>query len=180
MTETEASQDPAGMTVIIWVTEGTWRACVEAARRMVPADARIVLPHVTPEEIPAAAHGAYAGLLGRGHPERDPGTRVSALAAASAAKLLEDARRLARPCDRTERRGRVEREVASSADGADLLIVARDGDRTHLGPKSLSPVSRFVIDHAPCAVLLVWPAAPTGIDTIPPRPHPPRHGPHHR
>jgi hypothetical protein len=44
-----------------------------------------------------------------------------------------------------ERRGRLEREVA---DGADLLILARDGDRTRLGPKSLGPASRFVVDHA--------------------------------
>src|SRR5487761_314466 len=50
-----------------------------------------------------------------------------------------------------ERRGRLEREVAA-ADGADLLILARDGDRTRLGPKSLGPASRFVVDHAPCPV----------------------------
>jgi nucleotide-binding universal stress UspA family protein len=170
------------MTVILWVSEGTWPACIDAAHQLVPAEARIVLLHVTPDEIPAAAHGAYAGLLGRGHPERDPGTRVSALAAASAAELLDDAaRRLARPCERAERHGRIEREVAAAAIGADLLIMARDGDRRHLGPKSLSPASRFVIDHAPCPVLLVWPEPPPGIDTIPPAPPgPPRHRPHHR
>lgn len=165
------------MTVIVWVTEGTWRACVDAARRMVPADARLVLLHVTPEEISAAAHAAYVGLLGRGHPERDPGQRVAAFAAASAADLLEDAaHRLARPCDRTERRGRVEREVVAAANGADLLIVGRDGDCSRLGPKSLGPATRFVVDHAPCPVLLVWPDAPRGPETIPH--HPPRHRPH--
>ena len=47
---------------------------------------------------------------------------------------------------------------------------ARDGDRTHLGPRSLSPATRFVVDHAPCPVLLVWPETPSAITTIPPAP----------
>jgi nucleotide-binding universal stress UspA family protein len=176
--EIETIRESAGETVIVWVTEGTWRACVDAARRMIPADARIVLLHVTPEEISATAHAAYAGLLGRGRPERDPGPRVAAFAAAAGAQLLDDAaRRLARPCDRVERRGRVEREVVAAADGADLLIVARDGDRSRLGPKSLRPATRFVIDHAPCPVLLVWPDGPPALDTIP---HPPPRRPQHR
>ena len=177
MTETKQAQGSAGETVIVWVTEGTWSACVDAARRVVPADARAVLLHVTPEEISATAHAAYAGLLGRGHPERDPGRRVAASAAASAAELLEDAAyRLGRPCDRMECHGRVEREVVAAASGADLLIVARDGDRSRLGPKSLGPATRFVVDHAPCPVLLVWPEAPPGPETIPHRP--PRRRPH--
>ena len=45
----------------------------------------------------------------------------------------------------------------AAAEGADLLVCARDGDRTHLGPRSLGPASRFIVDHAPCPVLLVWP-----------------------
>lgn len=180
MIQTEAAQDPAGMTVIIWVTEGTWRARVDAAR-ILPSGARIILLHVTPADIPVAAHGAYAGMRGRGHPEHDPGTRVSALAAEAAAELLGDAaRRMAMPCTRTERHGPVEREVVAAADGADLLIAARDGDRSRLGPKSLGPATRFVIDHAPCAVFLVWPGAPPGIRSIPPQPDPPRHGLQHR
>jgi nucleotide-binding universal stress UspA family protein len=65
------------------------------------------------------------------------------------------ARRLDRPCTRLERAGRIEREVVDAADGAELLIVARDSD--HHGPKSLGPATRFVVDHARCPVLLVWP-----------------------
>jgi hypothetical protein len=34
-------------------------------------------------------------------------------------------------------------------------IVARDSD--HHGPKSLAPATRFVVDHARCPILLVWP-----------------------
>jgi hypothetical protein len=42
----------------------------------------------------------------------------------------------------------------AAAEGADLLILARDGDRARLGPRSIGPATRFVVDHAPCAVLL--------------------------
>lgn len=166
------------MEVIAWIVEGTWPACVDAARTHAPEGAGIVLLHVTGHDIPAAAHGAYAGLLGRGHRERDPGTRLEGLAGASAQQLLQAAaERLRRPCTRMERTGRIEREVVAAAEGAGLLILARDGDRTRLGPKSLGPASRFVLDHAPCPVLLVWPEPAPGIATIPP---PPPRPPHHR
>ncbi|MGW7409933.1 universal stress protein [Streptomyces sp. NPDC054833] len=165
------------MAMVVWIVEGTWPACVDAARTHTPEGANIVLLHVTPADVPGAAHGAFAGLLGRGHPERDPGTRLEHLAAASADQLLADAaQRLGRPCTRQDRTGRVEREVVSAAEGADLLILARDGDRTRLGPRSLGPASRFIVDHAPCPVLLVWPETAPGIVTIPPPPPP---GPPH-
>ncbi|WP_370410334.1 universal stress protein [Streptomyces fradiae] len=168
------------MAVVVWIVEGTWPACVDAARAHTPADANVVLLHVTPADVPGAAHGAFAGLLGRGHPEehrpgegwgRDPGTRLEQLAAASARQLLQDAaERLGRPCTRTERTGRVEHEVVAAAEGSELLILARDGDRTHLGPHSLGPAARFVVDHAPCPVLLVWPEPPPGLPAMPPPP----------
>jgi nucleotide-binding universal stress UspA family protein len=163
------------MAVVVWIVEGTWPACVDAARTHAPEGADIVLLHVTPADVPGAAHGAFAGLLGRGHPERDPGTTLEHMAAASADQLLADAaQRLGRPCTRTERTGRIEREVVAATEGANLLVLARDGDRTHLGPRSLGPASRFIVDHAPCPVLLVWPETAPGIATIPPGP------PHHR
>ncbi|WP_406179785.1 universal stress protein [Streptomyces sp. NBC_01006] len=161
------------MAVLVWIAEGTWPACVDAARDHTPAGADVVLLHVTPVDVPGAAHGAFAGLLGRGHPERDPGTRVEHLAAASADRLLADAaRRLGRPCTRQERTGRAEREVVAAAADADLLVLARDGDRTHLGPRSLGPASRFIVDHAPCPVLLVWPETAPTTTPPPPPPHP--------
>jgi nucleotide-binding universal stress UspA family protein len=67
-----------------------------------------------------------------------------------------------------------EREVVAESAGADLLILARDGDHTRLGPRSLGHATRFVVDHAPCRVLLVWPDRPPELATIPPPP------PHHR
>lgn len=165
------------MAVIAWIVEGTWPACVDAARSHAPQDADVILLHVTGHEVPGAAHGAFAGLLGRGHPERDPGTRLEDLAATSANQLLQDAAdRLGRPCTRIERTGRIEREVVVAAQGAELLIIARDGDRSRLSPKSLGPASHFVVDHAPCPVLLVWPEPAPGLASI----HPPPPPPHHR
>jgi len=161
------------LRVMVWIAEGTWPACVDAAHALAPVDAELVLLHVTSTDIPAAAHGAFTGLLGRGHPERDPGARLDQLAAEVAEGLLDAAAgRLARPASRVRRLGRVEREVVAAAQTADLLVLARDGDRTRLGPRSLGPATRFVVDHAPCQVLLVWPRPAPAITTIPPPPPP--------
>lgn len=62
------------------------------------------------------------------------------------------------------------------------LVAARDGDRSRLGPRSLGPATPFVVDHAPCQVLLVWPDQVPRLDSMPPPPgrgHPPR-PPHER
>jgi len=153
-------------SVFIWVGEGTWRAAVDAALDLAPAGARFTLLHVTPSDVPDAVQGAYAGLLGRAG--RDPGSRLEEMAATSAGELLEAAAaRLARPCERLEIAGRAERAVVAASAQADLLIVARDGDRERLGPKSLGKATRFVVDHAACPVLLVWPGSPPGVGTIP-------------
>jgi nucleotide-binding universal stress UspA family protein len=158
------------MRVVVWTAEGTWPACVDAARGLAPDDAEIVLLHVI-GDVSGATHGAFAGLLGRGRPDRDPGTGVEHLAAASAEQLLDSAaRRLGRPCARSTRVGRVEREVVAAAEDADLLVLARDGDRSRLGPRSLGHATRFVVDHAPCPVLLVWPERPPDVTSLPPPP----------
>ncbi|MER6910424.1 universal stress protein [Streptomyces sp. NPDC000594] len=161
------------MAVVVWIVEGTWTACVDAARDRPPGDGRTVLVHITSPDTAAAARGAYASLLGRARPGHDPADRLERLAAVSADDLLDRAaRRLARPCDRVERTGRAEREVVAEAEGAELLVCARDGDRSRLGPRSLGPATRFVVDHAPCPVLLVWPGSPPSpADLPPPPPH---------
>ncbi|MFE9172993.1 universal stress protein [Streptomyces kebangsaanensis] len=180
------------MRVIAWLVEGTWPACVDAVRTYAPHASEVVLLHVSGEEVPGVAHGAFAGLLGRGHPwghlpaegwGRDPGDLLADLGGTSAAELLDAAAaRLGRPCTRLERDGRVEREVVAAAEGADLLVLARDGDRERLGPRSLGPAARFAVDHAPCPVLLVWPETAPNLTTIPPPPPPPPPSPppHHR
>lgn len=173
------------MRVIVWLVEGTWPACVDAVGTHAPGASEVVLLHVSEDTLPDVAHGAFAGLLGRGRPERDPGVRLTDLGSSSAAELMDAAAaRLGRPCTRVERAGRVEREVVAAAEDADLLILARDGDRERLGPHSLGPAVRFAVDHAPCPVLLVWPEAAPDLATIPPPPPhhpdgPPPPPPHH-
>ncbi|MFE0515808.1 universal stress protein [Streptomyces sp. NPDC058964] len=159
------------MRVIVWLVEGTWPACVDAVRAHAPAADDVVLLHISEAAVPGLGHGAFAGLLGRGHPERDPGDRMEDLGGVSAAGLLDAAaERLGRPCSPLDRAGRAEREVVAVAEGADLLVLARDGDRSRLGPHSLGPAARFVVDHAPCPVLLVWPEPAPGLATLPPPP----------
>ena len=58
------------MTVIAWIVEGTWPDCVDAVRAYAREDDEVVLLHVTGQDVAQAAHGAFAGLFGRGHPER--------------------------------------------------------------------------------------------------------------
>jgi len=168
------------MTVLVWIAEGIWQAAVDAARAHAGTD-EVVLLHVSDDDVPGVAHGAFAGLLGRGRRGRDPGRHIADLAATSGAELLAAAAdRLDRPARLEQRHGRVEREVVAAAEGAALLVVARDGDPARLGPHSLRPHARFVVDHAPCPVLLVWPHDPPAVADIPPPPqHPPHEHPHH-
>jgi nucleotide-binding universal stress UspA family protein len=166
----------APMHIVIWVVEGTWEGCVDAARRHFPSDSRFTLLHVTPLEVAEAADAATAGLFGRGFPGRKPQRRYDDIADEEASSLLAAAAaRVGHPdAEVLSRRGRVEREVIHAvADGVDVLVVARDGDHARLGPKSLGHATRFVVDHAPCAVLLVWPDETPGIESIPT----PKHGP---
>ncbi|WP_432824625.1 universal stress protein [Dactylosporangium sp. CA-092794] len=147
------------MNVLVWLVEGVWEAAVDAAARHAPPDARITLLHAADPALPDDVRGAFTGLLGRGHP--DPSAALSALTRAAEEDLLAAAAaRLARPATAVALPGPGERTVVAACAelGADLLIVARDGDPGHPGPHSLGHGTRFVVDHAPCAVLLVWPA----------------------
>jgi nucleotide-binding universal stress UspA family protein len=127
---------------------------VDAGLSLAPAGARFTLLHVTPAEVADVAHGAYLGLFGRGREAgRDP------------------AGRLGRDCEKLEIHGHTERAVVAASAQADLLVMARDGDPSRLGPKSLGRVARFVVDHAACPVLLVWPEAAPELATIPAPPH---------
>jgi nucleotide-binding universal stress UspA family protein len=155
------------MNVLAWLMEGTWPAVVDAAA---PFD-DVTFLHVTDPAAAGAAHGALAGLLGRGS-RPDPGAEIEAALTAAETRLLTAAvTRRGRPSDTLTRHGRVEREVVAAGQDFDLLIVARDGDLHRVGPRSLAPPTRFVVDHAPCSVLLVWPAAPAETSPPPPPPH---------
>ena len=62
------------------------------------------------------------------------------------------------------RQGRPEREIVNVAAEwqADLVIICPRGEyggNPTIGPRSVGHVARFVLDHAPCPVLLVRPLA---------------------
>jgi nucleotide-binding universal stress UspA family protein len=169
------------MRALVWIVEDTWEATVAEAAAFLPADAEVTLLHVAPGDVEELAEGSRHGLLGRrrhpGHAKPPaPPEPLRAISDEAAESLLADAReRLGREARTERRRGRVGHEVAAAAEGMDLLVLARDGDHSRLGPRSLGPGARFAVDHAPCRVLLVWADAPPGVDTIPPPPaHPPQ------
>ena len=167
------------MNVLVWLMEGTWPATVDAARDLTDPAAEVTLLHVIDPGVAGSAHGAFAGLLGRGARRTDPGAEIEAAETEAESRLLTAAaQRLGRPARTATRRGRLEREVTAACQNADLLITARDGDLQRVGPRSLGPPTRFVVDHAPCTVLLVWPQPPANTQPPPPPPHPPHH-PHH-
>jgi hypothetical protein len=157
------------MKVLVWVTEGGWEACVDAARELDAAE--ITLLHVASDEPAAATSGALAGLLGR-HPRPQVEERVTRVSGEAAEALLaEAAARLGRDARSVAATGRVEHVVTHAARDADLLVAARDTRRP--GPKSIAHPTRFVVDHAPCALLLVWPGPPDFSDAPPGAPGPP-------
>jgi nucleotide-binding universal stress UspA family protein len=162
------------MKVLVWVADGVWESAVDQARAIAPADAEFTLVHVVADDLGEVTRGAFAGLLGRRY---SVGADIEKELSESSEEVLASAReRLGRPADLVSRRGRVEREVVAAAADADLLVLARDGDRSRLGPRSLGPATRFVVDNSPCPVLLVWPERAPGAGTIPPPP-PPGHQP---
>jgi nucleotide-binding universal stress UspA family protein len=145
---------------LVWLREESWEGLLDAARELLSDDAELTLLHVADADAEAAASAPAEGLLGRRHPHPRPGHTFEAVSEQAAGELLQAAAaRLGRPAATEARRGRLEREVTEAAQGYDVLLVARDVERAHPGPKSLAPPTRFVVDHAPCAVILVWPPA---------------------
>jgi nucleotide-binding universal stress UspA family protein len=160
------------LRALVWIVEDTWAATVAEAAAFLPAGAEVTLLHVAGTEPESVARGARHGLLGRPRPPHEPPHEpLRAISEEAARELLAEARaRLGREAATEARRGRVEREVIAAAEGMDVLVLARDGDHERLGPHSLGPAARFVVDHAPCQVLLVWPDVAPAVATIPPPP----------
>jgi len=156
------------MDVVVWITEGTWQAAVDAAGELPGAD--VTLLHVIDVNTVQAVAGARAGLLGRGHRYDVAGAAEQVLTDGQSDLLAAAAERLGRPARLVARQGRTEREVIAACAEAGLLVLARDGDHTRLGPHSIGHHARFVIDHAPCRILLIWPDEPPDLSTVPPPP----------
>lgn len=164
------------MEIALWIREGVWEATVDAGLRFAGDGgndrATFVLLHGVEGDAEEAMNAGLSGLLGRGRSRHvDAGWQADADTAAE--ELLAAAeQRLGRPAQRRRLTGRIEREVVVATEGADLLILSRDGDRRRLGPHSLGPHTRFVVDHAACPVLLVWPAESPSAASMPPPPPP--------
>jgi nucleotide-binding universal stress UspA family protein len=78
---------------------------------------------------------------------------------ASAQDILAEGIRYLPGAELLRREGRPEREIVQCATewAADLIVICPRSPRSGgpaLGPKSVGHVARFVLDHAPCSVLL--------------------------
>jgi nucleotide-binding universal stress UspA family protein len=83
---------------------------------------------------------------------------------AAAQDILNEGLRYLHHAEPLHRRGPPEREIVNVAAEwqADLVIVcsrAEYGGKPTIGPRSVGHVARFVLDHAPCPVLLLRPLA---------------------
>jgi nucleotide-binding universal stress UspA family protein len=148
------------MRALVWIVEDSWETTVAEAAAFLPADAEITLLHAASTEAETVARAARHGLLGRPPPPPRGAARepLRAISEQAAHELLADAQRvLGRPARREARRGDVEHEVVAAAEHMDILVLARDGDLRRVGPHSLGPQARYVVDHVRCRVLLVWP-----------------------
>jgi nucleotide-binding universal stress UspA family protein len=137
------------LKVLAWLTEANWEACVDAAARL-PATETTLL-HVPSDELPPGPP------LGRRR-RADTEARWTAVAGEAAEALLADAApRLGRPATTRSAPGRPEDVVTEAARHADVLVLVRDGRGSDPGPHSIGHATRFILDHAPCTVLLAWP-----------------------
>lgn len=157
------------MRLAVWVTEGTWLAAVDAARDLIGGDdAEVTLIHVLEGGRPPRE--GFGSLMGRGRVRRSE-EQLHQLSEEAAQQMLDQAaERLGRPATVRLETGFPERIVTALADDVDYLVIGRDGDRSRLGPNSLGKHTRFVVDHAPCRVVLIWPGQAPGTGSIPPPP----------
>ncbi len=133
----------------------------KAVSSMLRADALTIgLIHVIDSE----PHGELERQRERflSHPPLPPHRRdqIRQAETETAQEILQEGSRHFPNAELLRREGRPEREIVQSAAewGADLIVICsrspRGGGPT-IGPKSVGHVARFVLDHAPCPVLLV-------------------------
>ena len=171
------------MKLVAWITEAGWEACIDAAKAY--AATEVTLIHVAEVELPGPRGRRHEQALARmsvlarrsrarparrrrGAAHRRPRTAADRVAAATRGEPYVKVRRIAAG-------GHAETVVMQAAEDADVLVVARDN--RHPGPHSIGHAARFVVDHAPCTVVLAWPEG--GPDGPAPKPKPkPKPKPH--
>lgn len=139
-------------------------------------DLRLVLIHVIdvgPSHEMERLRQRYLGLAQRGadllaqtrEAEQEQGEEIVATAQAAFQTHWPGGASSAEQIERVLLRGKPEQEIVrlGAALSIDLIIVCNrrvlgPGEPPHLpGPKSVGHVARFVLDHAPCPVLLLRP-----------------------
>lgn len=99
------------------------------------------------------------------HLRREPlSSEMEAAESASAEETLKAGLEYAKGAETLLRQGLPELEIVNTAAQwkADVIVIgarAEYGEAPHVGPHSVGHVARFVLDHAPCPVLLVRPLA---------------------
>lgn len=144
--------------------EGSAELVRAALGRLAPID-RLVLLHCIDSGPEHDVHLLQEGRWGRHQPDRDRDAAMARAEEERAVEVLREAAAAARGAGYTGeaearvRRGRPEREIVRALTelAADVVVLAprpsaRQGPP---GPHSLGHVARFVVDHAPCAVLLL-------------------------
>lgn len=133
----------------------------KALSALVNANERIIgLLYVTDSGPHGEMERKREGLLRPRHPSGPLIERVQQAEAAAAQDILQEGLRYLPGAETLHREGRPEREIVQCASdwNADLVVICPRTlgfDGPTLGPKSVGHVARFVLDHAPCPVLLV-------------------------
>lgn len=94
------------------------------------------------------------------HPPKHRHEQMREAEVASAQDILDESLRYLPGAELLQRSGRPEREIVQTAAewNAGLIVICPRSPRISepaIGPKSVGHVARFVLDHAPCPILLV-------------------------
>ena len=148
------------LKVLAWITEGGWESvCRDAWPAWIPSE--VTLIHVASFDVPGprgrATRRSWQGWArSRARPRRPCSDAAERLGRENVWTVAEA--------------GQAETIVMDALAGMDMLVVARDG--RHRGPHSIGHEQRWVIDHAPCTVVLAWPPEAPDADGPLPKPKP--------
>ncbi len=125
-----------------------------------PGDRSVGLLYVIDRGPHAEMESKREGLLRPRQPSGRLRDQMQQAEASSARDILQEGLRYMPQAETLQREGRPEREIVLCAAEwrADLIIICARPPLyagSAIGPKSVGHVARFVLDHAPCPVLLL-------------------------